>query len=223
MGQKVNPHGFRVGPTLIKGWDSVMYAENNYSKLLIEDLKIRAIVNKQCNLAQVSRVLIERSSGRNIIVNIYARKPGVIIGKSGNDIEKLKKNIQKIATGDIYINIHEVKRPAVDAVLIAQGIATQLEKRVSFRKAMKMSMQSCLKHGGKGIKVSCSGRLGGAEIARSEWYRDGRVPLHTLRADIDYSVAEAITTYGVIGVKVWVYKGDYTENKKTHFNSLRIK
>lgn len=216
MGQKVHPHGFRVGPTLIKGWDSVFYAENNYSTILLQDLKIRKLVNGLVQ-AQISRVLIKRSSNKNIIIEIYAKKPGVIIGKSGADIEKLKKDIQAIALStEVYINIHEIKKPNLDAAIIAQTITAQLEKRVSFRKAMKTAMQACFKQGGQGIKISCSGRLGGAEIARTEWYREGRVPLHTLRADIDYSLAEAHTTYGVIGVKVWIYKGEYSENKKKY-------
>lgn len=217
MGQKVNPHGFRVGPTLIKGWDSVLFAEKNYKTLFIQDLEIRNIVNKNYIQAQVSRVLIERPSNKNIIINIFAKNPKVIIGKGGNDIDKLKKDIQRI-TGleEAYINMHEVKKPNIDAPIVAKTIAMQLKKRVSFRKAMKMAIQSCLKQGALGIKVACSGRLAGAEIARTEWYREGRVPLHTLRADIDYSTAEAMTTYGVIGVKVWVYKGDHVENKKKH-------
>lgn len=216
MGQKVNPHGFRVGPTLIKGWDSILYARNNYSDLFLQDISIRNLINKGYNQAQISRIVIERPSNKSIIINIHARKPGVIIGKSGNDIEKLKKDIQNLTSHEIYINIHEIKKPNIDAAIIAQTIATQLEKRVSFRKAMKMAMQASFKQGGLGIKISCSGRLGGAEIARTEWYREGRVPLHTLRADIEYSLAEAITTYGVIGVKVWVYKGDYVETRKRY-------
>lgn len=216
MGQKVNPHGFRVGPTLIKRWESVLYAEKNYGDLVIQDIKIRKMICKKHVLAQVSRVLIDRPSNKSIIINIHARKPGVIIGKSGNDIESLKKDIVKITGVEVYINIHEVKKPDIDSALIAQGIALQLEKRIAFRRAMKKAMQACMKQGAKGIKVSCSGRLGGAEIARTEWYREGRVPLHTLRADIDYSTAEAMTTYGVIGVKVWVYKGDYIESKKKY-------
>lgn len=216
MGQKVNPHGFRVGPTLIKGWESVLYAEKNYGDLLIQDIKIRRMICKKHAIAQVSRVLIDRPSNKSVIINIHARKPGVIIGKSGNDIEALKQDIVKITSGEVYINIHEVKKPDIDAALIAQGIAQQLEKRIAFRRAMKRAMQACIKQGAKGIKVSCSGRLGGAEIARTEWYREGRVPLHTLRADIDYSTAEAMTTYGVIGIKVWVYKGDYVESKKKY-------
>ena len=217
MGQKVNPHGFRVGPTLIKGWDSVLYAEKNYSEFLIQDIRVRQLINKAYAQAGISRVLIERPSNKSVIVNISAKKPGLIIGKSGSDIEKLKKDIQKLTkTNEVYINIHEVKKPNIDAAIIGQTIALQLEKRVSFRKAMKTAMQACLKQGGRGIKVSCSGRIGGAEIARTEWYREGRVPLHTLRADISYATAEAITTYGVIGVKVWVYKGDYIETKKKY-------
>lgn len=216
MGQKVNPHGFRVGPTLNKGWDSILYAENNYKKLLLQDLKIRELIKKSYAQAQISKVLIEHRSDKSVIINIHAKKPGVIIGKSGNDIEKLKKDLQKIAENDVYINIHEIKKPNIDATIISQVIASQLETRVSFRRAMKKAIQECLKQNGLGIKVSCSGRLGGAEIARTEWYREGRVPLHTLRADIDYGTAEAITTYGVIGVKVWVYKGEYSESRKKY-------
>lgn len=213
MGQKVNPHGFRVGPTLFKGWDSVLYAEKDYAEKLLQDLKIRSLITKKYKLAQVSRVVIQRPSG-NVVVNIHAKKPGIIIGKSGSDIEKLKKDIQKIAPAEIFINIHEVKKPGVDSIITAQTIAQQLENRVSFRKAMKTAIQNCFKQGGKGIKVACSGRLGGAEIARTEWYREGRVPLHTLRADIDYGTAEAETTYGVIGVKVWIYKGEFSLNRR---------
>lgn len=221
MGQKVNPHGFRVGPTLIKDWGSILYAEKNYKDLLLQDLKIRKFIEKNYSQSQVSRVQIERSSSKNVIVNIHARKPGIIIGKSGHDIEKLKKSLQTITASEVYINIFEVKKPNIDAAIIAQTISAQLEKRVSFRKAMKTAIQNCMKQGGQGIRVNCSGRLGGAEIARTEWYREGRVPLHTLRADIDYSSAEAITTYGVIGIKVWVYKGDYAEAKKKSLTDLR--
>ncbi len=214
MGQKVNPNGFRVGPTLLRNWDSIFYAEANYGKYLIEDIKIRKLIAKECALAQVSRIIIERPSNKNIVVSIYVRKPGVIIGKSGADIEKLKKLISTVATGEVYINVHEVKKPDMDAVLVAKNVAMQLEKRGSFRRAMKKAIQSSLKQGAKGIKISCSGRLSGAEIARTEWYREGRVPLHTLRADIEYAAAEANTTYGVIGVKVWVYKGDQVDARK---------
>jgi small subunit ribosomal protein S3 len=222
MGQKVDPRGFRTGPTLIKGWDSVLYAEKNYGALLIEDLKLRKLVNQRCQAANVARVLIERVSGKSVIVNIYARRPGVIIGKSGGDIEKLKKDIVAITKTEVYINIHEVKKPDIDASLVAQGVAAQLEKRVSFRRAMKRAMQSAFKQGAKGIRISVSGRLGGAEIARTEWYREGRVPLHTLRADIDYATAEAHTTYGVIGVKAWVYKGDFVESRRKKHNFSEV-
>jgi len=214
MGQKVNPHRFRVGPTLIKNWDSVLYAEKNYGELLIQDLRIRELIKKKYKAAQVSRVTIERPSNTKIVINIHAKKPGVIIGKSGSDIDVLKKDVIKLAPSDVYINIHEIKKPDIDSSLIAQGIAQQLEKRIAFRRAMKRAMQACIKQGAKGIKVSCSGRLAGAEIARTEWYREGRVPLHTLRADIDYATAEALTTYGIIGIKVWVYKGDVAESRR---------
>ena len=213
MGQKVNPHGFRVGPTLFKGWESVLYAEKDYAKKLLQDLNIRSMIMKKYKLAQVSRVVIQRPSN-SIVVNIHAKKPGMIIGKSGSDIEKLKKEVQKIASAEVFINIHEVKKPGIDGNIIAQTIAQQLENRVSFRKAMKTAIQNSCKQGAKGIKVACSGRLGGAEIARTEWYREGRVPLHTLRADIDYGTAEANTTYGVIGVKVWVYKGAFAQKNR---------
>lgn len=216
MGQKVNPRRFRTGPTFIKSWDSILYSDRNYGDLVIQDIKIREMIVRKHKAAQVSRVLIERPSNQRVIVNIYVRKPGVVIGKSGGDIDLLKKDIVKMTSGEVYINIHEVKKPDIDAALIAEGITQQLEKRVAFRRAMKRAMQACMKQGAKGIKVSCSGRLGGAEIARTEWYREGRVPLHTLRADIDYSTAEAMTTYGVIGVKVWVYKGDCTDTRKRH-------
>lgn len=214
MGQKTNPHGFRVGPTLYKGWDSVLYAKKDYSKKLHEDLKIRKLIITRYNkLAQISRVIIERTSN-SLVINIYAKKPGIIIGKSGSDIDKLKKDIQKIVACELFINIHEVKKPAVDATIVAGTIAAQLEGRISFRKAMKTAIQNSFKQGAQGIKVACSGRLGGAEIARTEWYREGRVPLHTLRADIDYGTDEALTTYGKLGVQVWIYKGDYIVTKK---------
>lgn len=216
MGQKANPHGLRVGPTLIKDWESCFYAEKDYAEKLLQDLKIRELINKTYKNAQVSKIEIKRPSNNDVFVNIHAKKPGVIIGKSGADIESLKKEINKIVKSAVFINIHELKKPAIDAANIAQTIALQLENRVSFRKAMKTAIQNCFKYGGEGIKIACSGRLGGAEIARTEWYREGRVPLHTLRADIDYSTAEANTTYGVIGVKVWVYKGDFQANKRSH-------
>lgn len=213
MGQKVNPHGFRVGPTLIKNWDSIFYAEGDYSKKLLQDFNIRQKITKRFKSAQVSRVEILRSSS-NVVINIHAKKPGVIIGKNGADIEKLKKDVKSTVGTEIFINIHEIKKPALDASNVAQTIAMQLENRGSFRKAMKTAMQNSMKFGAEGIRIACSGRLGGAEIARTEWYREGRVPLHTLRADIDYSTAEAHTTYGVIGIKVWIYRGDVNTSGK---------
>ena len=213
MGQKVNPHGFRVGPTLFKGWDSVMYAEKkDYAQKLEQDLSIRSLIKKKCKASQVSKIIIQRPSN-TVIVNVHVKKPGVIIGKSGSDIEKLKSNVQAIVNAEVFINIHEVKRSGTDSSIVAQTIAQQLENRGSFRKAMKTVMQNAIKQGAKGIKVACSGRLGGAEIARTEWYRENRVPLHTLRADIDYSTAEAKTTYGIIGIKVWIYKGDFNQKR----------
>jgi len=214
MGQKVNPNGFRVGPTLIKNWDSVLYAEKEYGNLVIQDIKLRLFIQKECEQAMISKVIIERPSNKSVVVNIHAKRPGVIIGKSGGDIGKLKEKLALITSAEVFINIHEVKKPDIDSALVAQGIAQQLEKRVSFRRAMKRAIQSCLKQGAKGIRVNVSGRLGGAEIARTEWYREGRVPLHTLRADIAYSTAEAHTTYGLLGVKVWIYKGDFVETRK---------
>jgi small subunit ribosomal protein S3 len=215
MGQKVNPHGFRVGPTLNKNWDSLFFADHKYGQFLIEDLKIRKYVSDACKVAQVSKVIIERSSGKNIVINVYVRKPGVVIGKSGSDIDVLKKKVSQISSiKDVFVNVYEIKKPDIDSALIAQSVAIQLEKRISYRRAIKKAMQSCMKAGARGIKIACSGRIGGAEIARSEWYREGRVPLHTLRADIDYATAEANTTYGVLGIKVWVYKGNFVENKK---------
>ncbi|CAN7941520.1 unnamed protein product [Ixodes pacificus] len=218
MGQKVCAHGFRVGPTLIKGWDSVLYAEKHYKTLFIQDLKIRDLINKGFNQAQISRVLIERPSNKSIIININAKKPNIIIGRNGSEIDKLKKAIEKMTSlKEVYINIHEVRKFNIDAAIVAQTIALQIEKRVSFRKAMKTAIQASFKQGGQGIRVNCSGRLGGAEIARTEWYIEGRMPLHTLRADIDYSTAEAITTYGVIGVKVWIYKAPKKQKfRKAH-------
>lgn len=206
MGQKVNPIGYRIG--FNKNWASRWFAKkDSYSNYLIEDFKIRKYLNEYLKFAGISKILIERSN-KKINVSIYASRPGLVIGKKGSDIEKIKKEMAKFTEGELFINIVEVKKPETDAVLIASGIARQLEKRVSFRKAMKRAMQSCLKLGALGIKVSCSGRLGGAEIARTEWYKEGRIPLHTLRSDIDFGRARANTTYGVIGVTVYVYKGE---------------
>lgn len=207
MGQKVNPIGYRLG--FNKTWDSRWFADKkNYAKYLLEDLKIRSYVKAEFFTAGISKILIERSN-KKINVSLNTARPGIIIGKKGADIEKVKKRVSEITgNGEVFINIVEVKKPEVDAVLVAESIAQQLEKRVSFRRAMKRAMQSCLKFGALGIKVRCSGRLGGAEIARAEWYKEGRIPLHTLRADIDYGMARANTTYGVIGVTVHIYKGE---------------
>ena len=206
MGQKINPTGFRLPVT--RNWTSRWYAVGrNFSRTLGEDLRVRAFLREKLKNASVSRILIERPAN-NARITIFSARPGVVIGKQGADIEMLKAEVQKMVGVPVHINIEEIRRPDLDAQLIADNICQQLEKRVMFRRAMKRSMQNALRLGAQGIKIMSSGRLNGAEIARTEWYREGRVPLHTLRADIDYAVAEANTTYGVIGVKVWVYKGD---------------
>lgn len=214
MGQKVNPIGLRLG--IVKTWDSRWYAERNYAKFLQEDIKIRRFIKEKLYHAGISKVEIERTANRAKIT-IRAARPGIIIGQKGAEIEKLQKEIQKMAQREISINIQEVRRVELDAQLVAENVALQLERRIAFRRAMKKGVTSSMKFGAQGIKIACSGRLGGAEIARSEWYREGRVPLHTLRADIDYGFAEARTTYGTIGVKVWIYKGEVlpaTKGKK---------
>lgn len=205
MGQKVHPFGFRLG--YIKTWNSRWYAEKDYSKLLHEDLKIRKLVKKKLYHAGVSRVEIERS-GSQLKVSIHTARPGIIIGRKGTEVDKLKTDLEKMTENQIYVNIKEIKKPELDAQLVAENIAMQLEKRVAYRRAMKKAVASTLRLGALGIKVYCSGRLGGAEIARTEWYRDGRVPLHTLRADVHYGLAESMTTMGRIGVKVWIYLGE---------------
>ena len=213
MGQKVNPHGLRVG--VIKDWNAKWYADKkNFADNLVEDHKIREFVKKELFNAGISKVEIERAAKR-VKLNIYTAKPGVIIGKGGSGIEKLKKQLSTIiAEKNILINIVEVKNVEVDSQLMAENIAAQLEKRISFRRAMKQTIQRSMKSGAKGVKIACSGRLGGAEIARTEQYHEGTIPLHTLRADIDYGFAEADTTYGKIGVKVWVYNGEVLPTKK---------
>ena len=205
MGQKVNPTGLRLGVN--RTWDSRWYADDKFTDYLHEDLKIKEFLKEKLAQAGISRIVIERPA-KKARVTIHSARPGVVIGKKGQDIENLRKEIQKMTESEVQLNILEVRKPELDAQLVADSVAQQLERRVAFRRAMKRVMQSALRLGAEGIKVSCSGRLGGAEIARTEYYREGRVPLHTLRADIDYAVAEANTTYGVIGVKVWVYKGD---------------
>ena len=210
MGQKVNPHGLRVG--VIKDWDSKWYAEADFADLLVEDYNIRTYLKKKLYAAGVSKIEIERASDR-VKVIIYTAKPGVVIGKGGAEIEKIKAEVQKFTSKNLVVDIKEVKRPDRDAQLVAENIALQLENRVSFRRAMKSCMSRTMKSGAKGIKTSCSGRLGGADMARTEFYSEGTIPLQTLRADIDYGFAEADTTYGKVGVKVWIYKGEVLPTK----------
>ncbi len=206
MGQKVNPVGFRLG--INRTWDSMWYAKKgDYGKYLIEDYKIRQHIKKNIKNAGVSEVIIERST-KKCVVSIHTSRPGFVIGKKGSDIEKIKKQISKITSDEVSVNIKEIKKPELNAYLVAENIAQQLEKRVAYRRAMKRAMQSTMRLGAKGIKVCVSGRLAGNDIARSEWLREGSIPLHTLRANLDYSEAEALTTYGMIGVKVWIYKGE---------------
>ena len=211
MGQKVNPIGFRLG--INRSWDSIWYAKkNDYGKFLIEDYKIRQHIRKNIINSGVSEIIIERSS-KKCSVSIHTSRPGFVIGKKGADIEKIKKNISKITDSEVYVNIKEIKKPELNAYLVAENIAQQLIKRIAYRRAMKRAMQSAMRLGAKGIKVCVSGRLAGNEIARTEWLREGSIPLHTLRANLDYSEAEALTTYGIIGVKVWIYKGEIFEKE----------
>lgn len=205
MGQKVNPVGLRVG--INRTWDSRWFSGRHYAERLVEDLRLRQYVRDRLKPAGISKVIIERAA-KNTRVTVHAARPGVIIGKKGADIEKLRKDLSGSAGGEVSLNIVEIRKPEIDAQLVAEGIAQQLERRVSFRRAMKRGVQSAMRLGAKGIRVNVSGRLGGADIARMEWYREGRVPLHTLRADLDYGFSEALTTFGIIGVKVWIYKGD---------------
>ena len=210
MGQKVNPVGMRLGVN--RTWESRWYAQKGeYADLLHEDLKIRTMLMKDLRQAGVSRVVIERPH-KKCRVTIHSARPGVIIGKKGADIEKLKKRIVKMTDSDVHVNIVEVRKPEIDAQLVAESVAQQLERRVGFRRAMKRAVQSAMRLGALGIRINCGGRLGGAEIARTEWYREGRVPLHTLRANVDYGTAEAFTAYGICGVKIWIFKGEIMEH-----------
>ena len=210
MGQKVNPIGLRLG--INRTWDSRWFANTGeYGKLLHEDIKIRKYLEKELKQAAISKVVIERPH-KKCRVTIHAARPGLIIGKKGADIEKLRKKLTEMTKSETHLNIVEVRKPEIDATLIAQSIAQQLERRIAFRRAMKRAMQSAMRLGAKGVRINVSGRLGGAEIARMEWYREGRVPLHTLRADIDYGVATAFTTFGTCGVKVWIFKGEILEH-----------
>ena len=210
MGQKINPIGLRLG--INRTWDSRWYSNKaEYGKLLHEDMKIRSTLTDGLKQAAISKIVIERPH-KKCRVNIYSARPGVVIGKKGADIDKLRKQVGKLTKSEVAINIVEVRKPEIDATLVADSIAQQLERRVAFRRAMKRAVQSAMRLGAEGIRINCSGRLGGAEIARMEWYREGRVPLHTLRADVDYGVATAFTTYGTCGVKVWIFKGEILEH-----------
>ena len=210
MGQKINPIGLRLG--INRTWDSRWFADNaEYGQLLHEDLAIRAYLTGELKNAGIAKVVIERPH-KKCRVTIHSARPGLIIGKKGADIEKLRKKVSEMTKSETHLNIVEVRKPEIDSTLVAQGIAQQLERRVAFRRAMKRAVQSAMRLGAEGIKITCAGRLGGAEIARTEWYREGRVPLHTLRADIDMGFAEALTTYGIIGVKVWIFKGEVLEH-----------
>ena len=205
MGQKVHPIGFRLG--FNRTWESRWYSEADYAKLLHEDIKLRSFLKKRLFHAGISKIEIERAASKAKF-NIFAARPGIIIGKKGAEVESLKKELAKLTDNEVFLNIQEVRKPEVDAQLVAESVALQMERRVAFRRAMKKSVGQALKFGAQGIKIECSGRLGGAEMSRREWYREGRVPLHTLRADIDYGFAEAKTTYGIIGVKVLIFKGE---------------
>ncbi len=205
MGQKVNPIGLRLG--INRTWDSRWYADSNYARLLHEDIKLRRYIKKRLAQAGVSRIVIERPA-KKARITIHTARPGVVIGKKGADIERLRSELAKMTESDVHLNIVEIRKPETDAQLVSENIAQQLERRIGFRRAMKRAVQSAMRLGAQGIRIACAGRLGGAEIARTEWYREGRVPLHTLRADVDYGATTAVTTYGTCGVKVWVFKGE---------------
>ncbi len=206
MGQKVHPKGLRIG--IIRDWEGKWFSDKkNYSTLLLEDVKIRKYIKKKLFMAGISRIQIERAANR-VKVSIHTAKPGIVIGRGGTEVENLRKQLERLSGKQVNVNIVEIKVPELDAQLVAENVASQLEKRIAFRRAMKQVVSRSMKMGAKGIKVACGGRLGGAEIARSEWYSEGKVPLHTLRADVDYGFAEATTAYGKIGVKVWIYKGE---------------
>lgn len=211
MGQKVHPIGFRLGG--IQDWQSKWFATKNYAHDLHEDLKIREVILRGLTYAGISKVIIERF-GQKMKVSIHTARPGIVIGKGGSEVERLRKSLQGLTSQEIHIDIHEIRQPEVDAQLVAENIALQLKKRVSFRRAMKQGVATAMRFGAKGIKISCAGRLAGSEIARTEWYREGRVPLHTIRGDIDYGLAESATTYGRIGVKVWIFKGEILPEPK---------
>jgi small subunit ribosomal protein S3 len=216
LGQKVNPIGLRLG--IVKTWESRWYADKNYADYILEDYRVRRFIKKKLYHAGVSRIEIERSS-RRIRLRIFTSRPGIVIGKKGSEISLLKQEIEKMVTHEVLIDIQEIRKPEIDAQLVAENIALQIERRVAFRRAMKRGVSSAMRFGAQGVKVICGGRLGGAEMARREWYREGRVPLHTLRADIDYGFTEARTTYGAIGVKVFVFKGEILKKDKVEYEN----
>jgi len=208
MGQKTNPIGLRLG--IIKNWNSRWYSKGDFKEKLVEDIRVREFIRKRLGGAAISQIVIERPA-RSARITVHTARPGVVIGKKGEDIEKLRLDVQRQMGVPVHINVEEIRKPELDAQLVAESVAQQLERRIMFRRAMKRAVTNAMRFGAKGMRINCAGRLGGAEIARTEWYREGRVPLHTLRADIDYGFAEAKTTYGVIGVKVWIFKGEILE------------
>lgn len=211
MGQKVHPKGLRIG--IIYDWDAKWYSKRNYQELLHEDIKVRKYLKKRLFLAGISQVEIERAANR-VKITVHTAKPGIVIGRGGTEVEILRKDLEKLTGRQVNLNIVEIKKPELDAQLVAENVAAQLKKRISFRRAMKQAVSRAMRLGSEGIKINCAGRLGGAEMARTEWYSEGKVPLHTLRANIDYGFAEALTTYGKIGVKVWIYKGEILPEAK---------
>ena len=219
MGQKINPIGLRLG--INRTWDSRWYAERNYGEMLHEDIRIRKFLQKKLAQAGVSKVVIERPA-KKARVTIHTARPGVVIGRKGQEIENLRREIAAMTTADVHLNIVEIRKPEVDAQLVAENVAQQMERRVSIRRAMKRAVQSAMRMGAEGIRINCAGRLGGAEIARMQWYREGRVPLHTLRANVDYGACEAKTTYGICGVKIWIYKGDIMAHDPMAMERLQL-
>ncbi len=219
MGQKVNPVGLRLG--INRTWDSRWFAGNNYADLLHEDIRIREFLRKELQQAGVSKIVIERPA-KKARVTIHTARPGVVIGRKGQDIEKLRRKIANMTDAEVHLNIVEIRKPEVDAQLVAENVAQQMERRVSIRRAMKRAVQSAMRMGAEGIRINCGGRLGGAEIARMQWYREGRVPLHTLRANIDYGEAHAATTYGICGVKIWIYKGEIMAHDPMAMEKLQL-
>ena len=219
MGQKVNPVGLRLG--INRTWDSRWFADGNYAELLHEDIRIRDFLRKKLAAAGVSKIVIERPA-KKARVTIHTARPGVVIGRKGQDIEKLRREIADMTNAEVHLNIVEIRKPEVDAQLVAENVAQQMERRVSIRRAMKRAVQSAMRMGAEGIRINCGGRLGGAEIARMQWYREGRVPLHTLRANIDYGEAKALTTYGICGVKIWIYKGEIMAHDPMAMERLQL-